>query len=584
MRGMKKILYILILFSAAFLFGCVENGSSTAETAGVQSSGDDIQRLDTDRQTSDSSALAAQPGRYVLNMYHFNLQYVAGCNICYQRVIQSFEPLVDFYIAHPEYGADFEMQGVMIEYMAENYPAVLDKFRTIVNSGQVDLVSFHYSDQLLMAYPAHDQQWSIDINNKVFEKYGIKRSGTIFAQEAMFSEGIADMGAKNGFNVAVMTGSIYGWFQDASEPPYYTCRGLDVLRQGGAVFPNSGIEVNWEFVGDGETVTSFDPYFPVLKWYVKYSINQLEKKLADYAKTGYTMSTVSKYVDALRAAGEIPVSLKPILDTPWRPSDGSGVYQWMGKYVFPWEEDYTLLTGNWTTRSCLMAFERKYGAIYPDKVEEAWRNMLEAEVSDSTGWRPFPSEIEYTKEHADAVLAIIQSVDPSLLTNAWTRPELTPETSGPVNITISGSLLKKQIKWYSFPGQEDVWVADVNLKKIPLIPAGLVSIDFPYDSDLIEYSPAMLENEVRTISINDIKHNPIHLAIPNGLIGLGDGLYLIRDNNFGVLASRIDIDGKKISYQALNPTENELHMRFYLVKGDQATALTWANMINNINL
>ncbi len=584
MRGMIKFLCILILLAAAFGFGCVENGSIPTDTADVQSNINSIQGTDTGLQTIDPGTLTAQPGRYVLNMYHFNLQYVAGCDICYQRVIQSFEPLVDFYIAHPEYGADFEMQGVMIEYMAENYPAVLDKFRMIVNSGQVDLVSFHYSDQLLMAYPAHDQQWSIDINNKVFEKYGIKRSGTIFAQEAMFSEGIADMGAKNGFNVAVMTGSIYGWFQDSSELPYYTCRGLDVLRQGGAVFPNSGIEVDWEFVGDGETVTSFDPYFPVLKWYVKYSINQLEKKFAGYANNGYTISTVSKYVDALRAAGEIPTPLKPILDTPWRPSDGSGVYQWMGKYVFPWEEDYTILTGNWTVRSCLMAFERKYGSIYPDKLEEAWKNMLEAEVSDSTGWRPFPSEIEYSKEHADAVLAIIQSVDPSLLTNAWTRPELTPEASGPVAIKISGSLLKKQIKWYSFPGQEDVWVADVNLKKIPLIPSGLISIDFPYDSDLIEYSPAMLENEVRTISINDIKHNPIHLGIPNGLIGLGDGLYLIRDNNFGVLAARLDIDGKKISYQALNPTENELNMRFYLVKGDQATALTWANMINNINL
>lgn len=584
MRGMKKILYVLILFSAALFSGCVENGSSTGETAGVQSSGDDIQRLNTDWQTSDSTTPADQPGRYILNMYHFNLQYVAGCDVCYQRVIQSFEPLVDFYIAHPEYGADFEMQGMMIEYMAENYPAVLEKFKTIVNSGQVDLVSFHYSDQLLLAYPAHDQQWSININNKVFEKYGIKRSGTIFAQEAMFSEGMADMGARNGFNVAVMTGSIYGWFQNASELPYYTCRGLDVLRQGGAVFPDSGIEVDWEFVGDGEVVTSFDPYFPVLKMYVKYSIAKLEKKFADYVKNGCTISTVSRYVDALRAAGEIPTPLKPILDTPWRPSDGSGVYQWMGKYVFPWEEDYTLLTGNWTARSCLMAFERKYGSIYPDKVEEAWKNLLKAEVSDSTGWRPIPAEIEYTKEHADAVLAIIQSIDPSLLTNAWTRPELTPEAAGPVEIKISGNLLKKQIKWYSFPGQEDVWIADVNLKKIPLIPSGLVSIDFPYDSDLIEYSPAMLENEVRTISIDDIKHNPIHLGIPNGLIGLGGGLYLIRDNNYGVLAARIDIDGKKISYQALNPTENELHMRFYLIKGDQATALTWANMINNINL
>jgi hypothetical protein len=256
----------------------------------------------------------------------------------------------------------------------------------------------------------------------------------------------------------------------------------------------------------------------------------------------------------------------------------------MGKYAFPWEEDYTLITGNWTTRSCLLAFERKYGELYPDKVEEAWRHMLEAEVSDSTGWRPVPAEIEYTKNHADAVLAIIQSVDPSLLSNAWTRPDLTPETSGPVNIQINGTLKKKEIKWYSFPGQDDVWVADITLKKFILICPGLVSIDFPYDSDFIEYSPAMLENEVRTISIDEIKHNPIHLGIPNGLVGLGDGIYVIRDNNYGVLAAKIDIDGKKISYQALNPTECEIRMRFYIIKGDPQIALTWANMINNINL
>ncbi len=585
MRGNIEIVYVLILFAAVFGFGCVGNGSNSADTASFQSAGDGIQAIDANRQTGDSELPSDQPGRYVLNMYHFNLQYVAGCEVCMDRVIQSFEPLVDFYIAHPEYGADFEMQGMMIEYMAKKYPVVLDKFRSIVNSGQVALVSFHYSDQLLLAYPAHDQQWSIRINDAIFAKYGIVRSGTIFAQEAMFSEGIAYMGANNGYDVAVMTGGNYGWFQDDSGPkPYYICRGLKVLKSSSAVFPESGIEANWEFVGDGETVTSFDPYFPVLKPYVKYCIVNLEKKFKDYVSQGYKIAKVSELVDALDAAGETPDPLKPILDTPWRPSDDSGVFQWMGRYVFPWEEDYTLITGNWTTRSCLLAFERKYGELYPEKVEEAWRHMLAAEVSDSTGWRPVPAEIAYTKDHADAVLEIIQSVDPSLLSDAWTKPELTAEASGPVNIQISGTLKKKAIKWYSFPGKVDVWVADITLKKFILIRPGLVSIDFPYDSEFIEYSPAMLENEVRTISIDEIKHNPIHLGIPNGLIGLGSGVYVIRDNNYGVLASKIDIDGKKISYQALNPTENEIRMRFYIIKGDPQTALTWANMVNNINL
>jgi hypothetical protein len=584
MRGMKDILYVLILFAAAIGFGCVEHSSSQTDAATVQTAGVDIRGIDAGRQTVNSGTLTGEPGRYVLNMYHFNLQYVAGCDVCMERVILSFEPLVDFYIAHPEYGADFEMQGMMIEYMAKKHPAVLEKFRNIVNSGQVALVSFHYSDQLLLAYPAHDQQWSIKINDKIMAENGIVRSGTIFAQEAMFSEGIANMGANNAYKVAVMTGGNYGWFQDSGSSPYYTCRGLKVLKDSSTVFPNSGIEAKWEFVGDGETVTSFDPYFPVLKPYVKLCIANLDKKFKNYVDEGYKIAKVSELIDALDAAGERPVPLKPILDTPWRPGDGSGVFQWMGEYVFPWEEDYTLLTGNWTARSCLMAFESKYGEQYPEKVEEAWRHLLEAEVSDSTGWRPMFSEIAYTKEHADAVLAIIQSIDPSLLSNAWTRPELTPENSGPVDVKISGNLKKKEIKWYSFPGQENVWVMDVNLERFILICPGLVSIDFPYDSEFIEYSPAMLEDEVRTISINDIKHNPIHLGIPNGLIGLGGGSYLVRDNNYGVLALKIDIDGKKISCQALNPTEKEIRFRFYIIKGDPQTALIWANMINNINL
>ena len=91
------------------------------------------------------------PG-FLLNVYHFNIQYVVGHEASMRRiVVESFEPLVDWYLAHPGWGADFEMQGMMIEYMGEKHPAVLEKFKRLINSGQCELVSFHLSDALNLA-------------------------------------------------------------------------------------------------------------------------------------------------------------------------------------------------------------------------------------------------------------------------------------------------------------------------------------------------------------------------------------------------------------------------------------------------
>src|SRR3972149_4763641 len=106
-----------------------------------------------------------KPTAFLLNMYHFNIQYVVGSEASMRRIVkQSFEPLVDFYLAHPGWGADFEMQGLFIEYLAENYPAVLEKFQRLVNSGQAELVSFHYADELILAFPRRDHEWSLTIN------------------------------------------------------------------------------------------------------------------------------------------------------------------------------------------------------------------------------------------------------------------------------------------------------------------------------------------------------------------------------------------------------------------------------------
>ena len=43
---------------------------------------------------------------------------------------------------------------------------MLEKLRCAANNGQIELVSFHWSDQLFLAFPARDLEWSIDYNRE----------------------------------------------------------------------------------------------------------------------------------------------------------------------------------------------------------------------------------------------------------------------------------------------------------------------------------------------------------------------------------------------------------------------------------
>lgn len=97
---------------------------------------------------------------YVVALLHFNLQYVAGgmegtfadwpCDeqsIEDQIIIESFEPILDLMLEHPDWSIDLELQGYMVEVMADRHPPVLDKLHTLAHGGQVELVSWHYSAQ-----------------------------------------------------------------------------------------------------------------------------------------------------------------------------------------------------------------------------------------------------------------------------------------------------------------------------------------------------------------------------------------------------------------------------------------------------
>ncbi len=525
-----------------------------------------------------------QPEAYLLNMYHFNIQYVVGHDDSMRRIVkQSFEPLVDFYLDHPGWGASFEMQGRMVEYMAKKHPRVLAKFRKLVNSGQAELVSFHYGDQLLLAFPGHDQDWSLRINDRVLAEHDLDRSGVIFAQEAQFGEGYSVMAEKHGYDTAVMTTSQYRWFQDDDRFPYFTVNGMEVVTNRDATHEESGIKVKWQFLGDGELVVTggFSPYFPGLFHKNPVRLALLERKMEKAAEKGYKPSTVTEYVEALRSAGVKPKKLRPVLDSPWRPEDGSGVFQWMGKYATIWEKDYDMRTKNWQVRSVLIEAERS-GAD-PGLLEEAWGYMVNAEVSDPSGWFPLPVEVEWDYKMMDRVKKTLErdpALDMQVLSRrAGERPACTGEVPGPpLKLETWGKAADAKISWGGLKEAEGYCVS------VKWSGKGDGGIGFPWQADSIEYSPAMMEDVVRTINMDDIKGKSIHLGLTNGFIGLGGSDYLVRDNAAGCVAAGLYPDKKQIAFEIENGKEEDYSFRFYLFQNaDPNLVLEFANRVNRVS-
>ena len=515
---------------------------------------------------------------YVLNLYHFNLQYVAGSEKAMRNIVEkSFDPLLDFYLEHPGWGVDFELQAEFIEYLAENYPKVLEKFRKLAKTGQAEIISFHYSDQLVLAFPSLDQRHSLKLVKEIFEKYDLPLSGVVFLQEAQFGQGICALAKEFGYQVAVITPGQYNWFQDDPGIPYFSCQGLEVLKKENFNDPKTGLKAKWYFLGDGELVITggINPYFSFLFKPNFFRKKKLEQDFKRLEKKGYKIATISEYLSALRSLGYQPRPLKPILDSPWRPEDDKGVFTWMGEYNSKWEEDYQLRTENWQTRSWLISAEK--AGISWEKLKPAWKHQLNAEVSDSTGWHPLPVEINYGHSESRKVIEIVKNLCPDCAPEPlkFEYIPILPEEF-PTKVSVIGAR-EKELKFFKVKDQPELFALEVKFTAGPD-----TKISFPFTGSEIIYSPALLEDQLVKIPLEQIKPRLHYLGLPNGLIGLKPGLWLIRDNRAGCVALGIDPEKEEVHFRVKKAGGKEFFFRFYILEGAEEEALKFANSLNQI--
>ncbi len=558
------------------------------------------------------------PKKFAVAVFHYNIQYVAGGlkgfmpgkdfdldndQVEDRIVTQGLAPLLDILLEHPAFAVDIEMQGYMLDVIRERFPDVLKKLRTLIKRGQVEIMSFHYSDQLFVAHPAWSMKKSIELNKRAFKAAGIPVADSVFTQEGQFSEGMLEMMKLQGQHIGVLKNNLYKYVLGRSpDALLYTMRGQDVVTTESMKDADTGIEVNWWAVDDGEVLMAGkkNPYLGLKYISTPQDREKVIKKFQDIVDKGYFLTLVTDYVRRIKKDGVKAKELKFMLDGTWHPTKSNNLFAWMGRRgVFGKNEaDNDVMTSLERSRIQLMALEKvmdaakKNGVNVTDYEGDFWsavRDQVLGEVSDATGWNPWKGEVDYGLNHSQSAFDKATQLIKEIVKKAWnTNQVMVDLDTGTVMDQLPGSPskpgssqgvdpqwdvhidadgFKVTTNWYQLKDKGDgVYLLKINLKKQDDTVYD-AKVSFELKTDRLIYSPAMLENEVETISLDDIATDPFTVGLANGLIGLGDDTFLIEDTRSVHLAAFVSKSKDSVWFedQTIN-RQAEVTYNFYLLK------------------
>lgn len=557
------------------------------------------------------AAARAEAKRFALGVFHFNLQYVAGGlvgmgspeNDRSERaiedaiIVESFEPVLDLFLAHPTWGQDIELQGYMLEVLAARHPTVLDKLRTLAARKQIDVVSFHYSDQLYIAYPRVDWERSIAATDAVFAGAGIPVSTTVFCQEGQIGLGIAAALPQHGRRTLVWTKQNFGYQHPGvtAAPLYRVGEGRVLVTEEQTVSAGAdSISATYTFVDDGELMATgnANPYFTFVK--KPDAVAAYEKKLSDLEAQGYAVTPIARYVDALEQAG-IGEAPPPLLDGTWQPQSTNSTFKWMGgRAIFGADErDNEVRTlGAIAHRELVLAETAARAASLDVKSElgVAWKELALGQVSDASGITPIKNEVEYGLAHLTEALRIARSIvtrakgsRPSVIIDAKAGSMVegagaslaSVPTSAPLPVTVTAPDRPVTVSWQKIDDAHLVAEVDIAPGDDPR-----VAVTFGGAMGDIVTTPALTETPVHAPR-EAFGFEQIFLPLHDGLIGLGDGRFLVKDMAFVHLAARVTPKSGDVTFSDETiPLTERARWRFHLLTTDEASAAAFASGLN----
>jgi hypothetical protein len=563
---------------------------------------------------------ASAQERYALGVFHYNLQYVAGGMMGFSFlpnpaldldndavedliITESFSPVIDLYEKHPTWGVDIELQGYFLDVLAARHPKVLAKLRKLAKSGQLDVVSFHYSDQLFIGYPAEDWRRSQALTQATFVKHDVPLSRTVFCQEGQAGEALAVRMKELGYRNMVWPKNLWSYQRgDAPADLLYSFGEVFLVQGGkGASFQQGSLDVavTWTFLDDGELLATGDlnPYLPDVFKHRPEAVKKYEDDLLALEAQGYRIVTVDQYVDAVK--DRVPLTpTPPLFDGTWQPNSTTGVLRWLGgKGIWQGERDNEVRSLGALAHRELVAAEtaaKGAGLDARGELDAAWRLLALGQVTDASGINPFRGEAEYGIAHCTEALRVAREVirrakaaaglgsvviDPAVGSmGPGSGTELRGESVAPLfqpsfdagdrEVTASWELLS--------PGHHRLEL------RIGVGSTGKVVVTFPgaLEDELVT-TRALDDDAVASYRRSDFTFESFQLALPVGLVSLGQGRFLIKDQARVHLAAKIRRDSGDIEMrdETLSEGEGDTWV-FHLVEGTAADALALARSVN----
>ena len=317
-------------------------------------------------------------------------------------------------------------------------------------------------------------------------------------------------------------------------------------------------------------------------------------------KEGYKFVTISELVEKIKNDEGYVIPDYPFVPEGTWNMNVCGPFMWMGKQRSGVETDGITRALPYQARGELLLAEKLVDyaeskgmdvSALRKQLKEAWKHLLLAEVSDSSGWTPWLVEVQYTENEVAAARMALKKVFDALknMLPETEKPLLVSTRNGkvtdfdkqkvsrsaaalPVPFSVRAASYKARI---SLVG-DDLYRLDIKCERPE---DGAVEIVFDTAPDGLYYSAGCGEETMVEIP-TDLRHDPA-FALSNGFIFLNNGYNLIKDCTVEHLAATWKMNDKKLVFrEELREGNNTMHMRFYLKKGNANDGLHFGNNLN----
>lgn len=544
---------------------------------------------------------------FVVTYFHFNVQFIAGDAQVEENILQnSIIPLLTFYHDNSEYKFSFEIQGYGIEIIGERYPEIMKYIKRMINRGQMELIVTHYSDQFFLAYPLADFEKSIELSDDVLDDYDLRKSNVFGTQEWQWSPYLPKLMKQHGYEIFIGRDQMFRHYTSLHENYWnYEKSNLFVtewdndqvylaLDRPGRIEdkdsdPSKTMIYDWAHRGDGEYVNTHgsDKDFEHNAGRQRH----FEEMLEEYKEKDYKSVTLSELIYTSREKGFD----KRELDCIPGSAQGSNVYVWMGEQRRTWEKDTEINTERYQTRNMLLATEVLLNKLdnagvrvdgYQKELNDLWRDVIMAQVTDASGWAPRQIEVDYgdrlnrnvTKKCTEIYKLALKDaglLDTSLIIDIYKNDlidedyiVLDGETCvPPIEFNMNISSYVANCKSYG----NDLYLLSVTFDASTIAE---VALKFNITNNDVLYCPL---GQKEPMNLTDYRDNNTYLPLANGFIYIGNDTCVIKN----CMANHIlcEVDPSEIIFKEEAPT-GQITYQFFIYMNGMNRGITYASKIN----